>query len=406
MADLSTYPLELSYPEKQKEEEKPMSNLVNGWYKCTKSNEKCRDGSWAWIAGKYYYFKNGHTTDERGALRPRNPFDTAGASGLWLKYCFLIPVIWFNGCPVKLKDSRTGKITICEGEMIEIQLDDEYDIPSFVNVTPNEFEVNIPADHVFKKMREQIQKMMEQIQRLNESMRKFNGFVVNLNPFEFKIPKVGMHIRDKKTLKVWRVKEVKLPECCCEENPCHGGYAELQLMTTTPASETAYDSFINEPVTFTANTMLHETDLEHFWDNYEEYEDLGWSGMYFDRECNCGKGKIITVYCGQINPGSYDNGRRFKSFEEIKEHIPNIIKVDSTTYCEQKDPSDEFFTGYALCIKNTGKYPEKGEYCISGISVGKIYCMNCGRFFNDYGNLDTCNPFEFDRYFVEVHDLE
>lgn len=369
------YPWELSYPEKQKEEEKHMGDLLNGWYKCTESNEQFHDGSWSWIEGRYYYFKNGRTTDERGVQRPREALGTS----LWLKYCFLIPAAWSNGRTVKLKDGRTGKITICKDEMIEVQLDSAYDIPSFVQVTPNDFEMITPETQALKKM-------TERLKNLNESMKNFRGFIMNLQTFKpFEIPEVGQLVRDKDDLSVWRVEEVTINHLCCD--------SELRNYTALRRMDIVHNLW-------TSNLMRHETRFYNFWDHYEKWsDDMGFTGMFFDMN-----GRVRTVCNGFISGHCINDGScRYKDLDEIRKYVDsNAIEVDTTTYCKQEDPAKDWFTGYAICVndgRNDPKYP-----WVNPITVGKIYRMEKGRFSDDNNYLNNCTPEEFKMCFKPVNE--
>lgn len=369
-----------------------MADLLTGWFRCTRHTPLEDLLNEGWEVGQNYYFFNGRTT-----------ITIYGIDKMTRR-------TWPKAEEKPVLDSAEDGIRLASRGLVNLPTEDfkvgnevyvhKYDRHGRVTNADRE----AGAYGVLTNDNLALTLFPWQMHKLSEE----EMLVKNPCRPQYIPPEIGMHVRDKKTLKVWRVEEVKLPECRCEKNPCHGGYAELKLMTTTHDIKPVY--FDNEPYFFIPNTMCHETDLEHFWDNYEEYEDLGWSGMYFDQKCNCGKGKIITVCNGQIAPGSYDDGRRFKSFEEIKSHIPNIIEVDSTTYCEQDDPAEDFFTGYALCVENTRKvYYHNTLYktsTIPGLTVGKIYRMTAGHYIDDNGDLNDCDPNEFSKHFVEVHDLE
>lgn len=358
-----------------------MSNLVNGWYKCTKSNEKNPDGSWAWVEGRYYYFVGGRTEDERGAQRPNGTFPLfLGSNGNgWLKACHLIPAAWADGCPVKLKDGRTGKITNAEeGKYIHIQLDDEYAIPSFVQVTPNEFEVITPEKQV-------LEKMAEQLRRFNEGLQKFGTLASAYHPYAFEIPEVGQLVRDNDDLSVWRVEEVTIEHICTDSEPHH--YVELRRM-----------DIIRAP--WTSNLMRHETCFYDFWDHYEKWsDDMGFTGMFFATN-----GRVRTVYNGRIQ-GSCTNGGscRYKDLDEIRKYVdPNAIEVDATTYCKQKDPAEDWFTGYAICVSDGSEDHPCWHY---PITIGKIYRMEKGRFRDDANHLNNCTPEEFKKCFKQINEI-
>ena len=354
-----------------------MSNLVNGWYKCDKSNEKCDNGNWAWIEGKYYYFKDGYTMDEAGMQRPtgRHPLTTGFCDDCWLENHHLILAEWTNGCPVKLEDGRTGKITICEDEMIEVQLDNTYTIPSFVKITPNEFEVINPLPS--------FQQLVGQIRHFQRSGRYPWGSGDNPS---FEIPEVGQLVRDKDDLSVWQVVEVYIDCLCCDITPHH--YVELRCMEKP-----------SDP--YAPSLMRHETRFLDFWDHYEKWsDDMGFTGMFFTSD-----GRVQTVYKGCIQmPGFCNKSHRYKDLDEIRKYVdPNAIEVDATTYCKQDDPAKDWFTGYAICVYDGRDNPK--DPWLYPITKGKIYRMEKGRFVNDKNALDDCAPEEFKKCFKPVNEI-